>query len=490
MGDGHRPSFALLGAAAAAGAACAVASFSAIGQLQRQRQKKERKEQDEDISSRGQRLTLPSLPYLEGVIEGFSNPYNPSTGEGVILLAVAENKLSWDMLQPRVEKGFQGMESWVANYGPMTGQDMLLEPLAKFMEAHITHVPVQPKELVCGTGVAAILSNLFFSICEAGDAVLIPAPYYSAFDSDLRSFCDLQRVPVNLCAAEGYALSESALEAALAKATVEARTAGGEPRVLLLTNPHNPLGRGMSRAELQLAVDFCEAHGLHLVCDEIYALSNFGAFLPQGMQAEGADDPFLSVGELCHGQLGNRRHVIWGLSKDFCMSGLRFGVLWSQNEKLLKAMDSAAVFTSVPVPVQVMVAAMLSDHAFVQRFLEENSRRLAGSCALLMEGLDRMSLPYFRPNYGIFLWVDLRPLLPLVATDAELSCNGRASFGVEETLYNRLLKETRLVFTPGASQHTTEPGWFRICFAAVPPTTLAIALKKFDAWVEELKRGR
>ena len=56
-----------------------------------------------DISSRGDRMNMPALPYLGGVIEGFTEPFDPATGKGVVLMAVAENKLCWDVLKPRVE---------------------------------------------------------------------------------------------------------------------------------------------------------------------------------------------------------------------------------------------------------------------------------------------------------------------------------------------------------------------------------------------------
>ena len=56
----------------------------------------------EGISSRGERLNMPGLPYIQGVFEGFSDPYDPGTKNGVILLAVAENKLCWDVLKPKV----------------------------------------------------------------------------------------------------------------------------------------------------------------------------------------------------------------------------------------------------------------------------------------------------------------------------------------------------------------------------------------------------
>ena len=65
----------------------------------------------------------------------------------------------------------------------------------------------------CAAGAAACLNNLFLSICEAGDSVLIPAPYYAAFDADLGAICALKRIPVRLRQGD-FALTRSALDKA------------------------------------------------------------------------------------------------------------------------------------------------------------------------------------------------------------------------------------------------------------------------------------
>ncbi len=94
----------------------------------------------------------------------------------------------------------------------------------------------------------------------------------------------------------------------------------------------------MSRAELEVIATWCDARDVHLVSDEIYALSVFAG-------------SHVSLGSL--GPLGPKRHVLWGLSKDFGMSGLRFGVAWTENKELSSAMTSASIFTGVSGPVQV-----------------------------------------------------------------------------------------------------------------------------------------
>ena len=301
-----------------------------------------------------------------------------------------------------------------------------------------------------------------------------------------------------------FKLTEEALDNAWTSATAVCRKNGrGRVRALLLTNPHNPLGRAMSECEIRMAMAWCDARDVHLVCDEIYALSRFGHLLTAPVAAGGGfEEEYQSLGSLCKGKLGPKRHVLWGLSKDFGVSGMRVGVLWSQNKALLSAMGTAAVMTSVPGPVQKMVADIAADDAFLATYLDANSRRLANSCDAAIKVLNELGLSYFRPDYGMFLWVDLSSLLPLVLR-AELREQGKAHeaekidsrgrgvpakelFRAETLLYDRLRTEVRVVITPGDSQHSIVPGWFRICFAFVPKAVLATAMEKLRCWINGL----
>jgi len=48
---------------------------------------------------------------------------------------------------------------------------------------------VNPEDIVVQTGCGAILSNMFQLLCEPGESVLIPAPYYPAFENDMKVRC-------------------------------------------------------------------------------------------------------------------------------------------------------------------------------------------------------------------------------------------------------------------------------------------------------------
>ena len=428
---------------------------AAKARSKRPKRKRKKNDKNDSLSSRGSRLTRPALPYMGGVLEGFAEPYDAATGKGVILLAVAENKLCWPRLKPRVEAALAQVPDWTANYGPMDGCGQLKAALARFLDRRIIRDDrprVLGDHVSCAAGAAACLNNLFLSICEAGDSVLIPAPYYAAFDADLGAICALKRIPVRLRTGD-FALTRAALDKAYA-------ASGNAAKALLLTNPHNPTGRCLTEDELRLAVGWCESKKMHLVSDEVYALS-----LLKG-------DAFVSLGRITKGALGDRRHVVWGLSKDFGMSGLRFGCVWTQNERLRQALGTAAMFGCVPGVCQAMVTELLSDDAFCDDYLRANTVALRLSCAACTAMMDSLSLPYYVPDAGMFLWCDLSSLLD------------EKSWAAEARLYDQLRTEIRVVLTPGEAQHAAAPGWFRICYAFVGRDVLDAALSKIQAWVE------
>jgi aspartate/methionine/tyrosine aminotransferase len=216
----------------------------------------------------------------------------------------------------------------------------------------------------------------------------------------------------------------------------------------------------LTEDELRLAVGWCESKKMHLVSDEVYALSMLKA------------DAFVSLGRITKGALGDRRHIVWGLSKDFGMSGLRFGCVWTQNDRLRQALGTAAMFGCVPGVCQAMVTELLSDDAFCDDYLRANTVALRLSCAACTAMMDSLSLPYYVPEAGMFLWCDLSSLLD------------EKSWAAEARLYDQLRTDLRVVLTPGSAQHAAAPGWFRICYAFVGRDVLDAALSKIQAWVE------
>jgi xeroderma pigmentosum group C-complementing protein len=93
-------------------------------------------------------------------------------------------------------------------------------------------------------------------------------------------------------------------------ALVEAGQKGIRVKALLICNPHNPLGRCYPKETLAALMKFCDKHQIHLVSDEVYALSVF--------QVEGRKvDDFVSALSVDPWGLirTDQIHVLYGLSK-------------------------------------------------------------------------------------------------------------------------------------------------------------------------------
>ena len=149
--------------------------------------------------------------------------------------------------------------------------------------------------------------------CEPGAGVLVPAPYYAAFENDMKVMAGLVPVPT-YCADPRSGPTEADLEAAYTSASRDRPVS-----MLLLTNPHNPLGVVYSAKTLLSCVTWARTKGIHVVVDEIYAMSVH--------QSDGNGSAFRSVLDVLGGELGDDVHVVWAMSKDFGSSGLRAGIL-------------------------------------------------------------------------------------------------------------------------------------------------------------------
>ena len=179
---------------------------------------------------------------------------------------------------------------------------------------------------------------------------------------------------------------------------------GHPPKAIIITNPNNPLGKIYTKNELLIFINYCNMKSIHLIVDEIYALSVFDDDVNN-------DDKFHSVTTILENKLNDNVHVIWGLSKDFGVSGLRAGFLYTQNKLLLASLSNFNMAFEVSNIVQEIYEDILSDHTFIKDYLALNSKLIQESYVLLTTGLNKLKIPYFHCHAGIFLFVDMSHLL-------------------------------------------------------------------------------
>jgi aspartate/methionine/tyrosine aminotransferase len=288
--------------------------------------------------------------------------------------------------------------------------------------------------------------------------------FYCSFDRDLRWRTGVQLLPVVCESSNNFKVTRKALEDAYERA----QEANIRVKGLLITNPSNPLGTILDKQTLRELVSFINEKSIHLICDEIYAATVF------------SQPGFISISEIIEEEKDiacNRDliHIVYSLSKDMGFPGFRVGIVYSYNDTVVHCCRKMSSFGLVSSQTQHLIASMLSDDAFVDRFLAESAERLERRYKFLTCSLAQAGIDCLKSNAGLFLWMDLRHLLKNKTFEAEME------------LWQVIIKDVKLNVSPGSSFHCSEPGWFRVCFANMDDSTMKVALTRIRTFVRQNK---
>ncbi|BEJ15246.1 hypothetical protein CspHIS471_0410130 [Cutaneotrichosporon sp. HIS471] len=414
-------------------------------------------------------------PLIERFSCLFKDQYNcKSNPRGIVSLGVAENfLLEKECLEYFTDAFKNNFLASDLSYGDgLWGSRRINRALSSFMNEYFDPAhTVQPDQLITGVGCSAVLDQLFYTLVDEGEAVLLAAPYYTGFDRDLIGRSRVNLVPVQLPAGDD-AFSPASLAHFEAKAD-QLAAEGITVRAVIVCNPHNPLGRTYSRETLLAYARFCEDRDLHLVSDEIYAMSVWdNSAFPHAL-------PFTSMLSLdvekeVNAEVGGgftfdraRLHVVYGMSKDFCANGLRVGALVSQaNPLLLRAMASTSMLMKISSPADVIWSSLLSDDDKLAEFIALNRSRLTEAGTYVRNWFETRGVPVAHSNAGNFVWVDIGARL------------GFRDAKEEKRIFQRLL-DGGVYVAPGTAYHNPEAGWFRITFS-VARDNLDVGLGKIE----------
>lgn len=216
----------------------------------------------------------------------------------------------------------------------MAGSSTLTAAVAALVDEHFNPTERVDSSCIMATnGVTALLDIVFFAACDAGEAIMYTTPVYGMFRPDMtsRNGIHVVEVPCEDDFDQFAASNSDLLVRRFEMAYQQASKAGIVVRAILLCNPCNPLGRCYSRMTLVQLAAFCERNKLHLICDEIYALS----VTSSGPKLDGFTSA-LAVGQEA-GLNPQSIHVLYGASKDWGLGGLRLGFLITHNSVFKEA---------------------------------------------------------------------------------------------------------------------------------------------------------
>uniref|UniRef100_A0A672FTT9 1-aminocyclopropane-1-carboxylate synthase-like protein 1 n=1 Tax=Salarias fasciatus TaxID=181472 RepID=A0A672FTT9_SALFA len=437
------------------------------------------------LSNRGNSIRQHQGILQEGFIQyGIDKYHDTDNPDGIINMGTSENKLCFDLLHRRVlqcslicyfvflsntinipslitfeffpllqltKPDMLYAEESLLQYSDWRGRRFLREEVAKFL-SHYCRSP-RPCLSLCLpcdglinillTYINTCVHALYVFFCVA-DAILIPTPFYGVITEDLGLYSEVKLFHVPLeCETNGkesrpFHLTVEKLEQGLRRAKQE----GLNVRAVILMNPHNPLAEIYTPQDMTAFLEFAKRNELHAIVDEVYMLTVFDESVTfhSVLGADRLPDP-------------QRTHVMWGMSKDFAMSGIRIGTLYTENRDLVEALAQLGSFHGLPGTTQHQVAQLLKDRDWISEdFLPVNRRRLKAAHSYVTGELLSMGISYLNSPAAMYLWADFRKYLR------------ESSFEEELSLWRCFLRH-KVMLSCGQAFSCSTPGWFRIVFA-------------------------
>ena len=338
-------------------------------------------------------------------------------------------------LQKRLDHGIFGYDDM--------GEDWYQAYIGWWRDRH--GLVMEKENLIFSAGVVPSISSLVRKLTTPNENVLLQTPVYNIFfNSVVNNGCRVLESPL-VRAGEDWQIDFDDLEA---------RLADPQTTLMILCNPHNPVGRIWTRKELARIGALCQKHRVTVISDEIHC----------DLTAPGKGYvPFASVDETCR----SVSITCIAPTKCFNLAGMHSSAVYAADpllrHKAWRALNTDEVAEPGTFACPAAVAAFTEGGPWLDALREyvwENKRLVRDFAGRELPGL---KIPVSDATY--LIWADV----------SELTDNVK-------DFTARLRAETGLWVTPGTAYGKTGEGFFRMNVAC-PRSTVEDALERLKTFL-------
>ena len=314
-------------------------------------------------------------------------------------------------------------------YSPTAGLPELREAVATRNHTD-TGLVAGANQVLITNGAKQAVYNTFAALCDPGDEVLVPAPYWTTYPECIALGGG---VPVAVATSEdnGFRVTVEDLEAALTPRT----------KAMLFVSPSNPTGSVHSAAEIEALGKWALEKGIWVVTDEIYQNLVYG-------DAEHHSLPVVVP------EMAEHTVVLGGVSKSYAMTGWRVGWMIGPSDLITSAVNYQSHTTSnvANVSQRAALAAVTGDQSCVaeMRAAFESRRKRAVD---MISGIPGVRCAEPRGAFYVF---------PNLTAHVGRELRGRKPQNTLE-LAALILDEIRVAIVPGEAFGS--PGYARLAYA-------------------------
>jgi aspartate/methionine/tyrosine aminotransferase len=366
----------------------------------------------------------PIIPVVGELIR--RHPGTISLGQGVVFYpppAQAFEQIGQLLQRPELHK-----------YQPVYGIPPLLELIEQKLRAE-NRIAVGPEQrIVVTAGGNMAFMNAVLAICDPGDEVILPTPYYFNHEMAITmASCRPVLVPTD----ENYQLQPERIAAALTDRT----------RAVVTVSPNNPTGAVYKEAALRAVNELCRARGIYHISDEAYEYFTYGA----ARHFSAASLPESAAHTIS----------LFSLSKAYGFASWRIGWMVIPAhlfEAVNKVQDTILICPPV-VSQFAAVGAMQVGRAYCADYL----RQLAEVRELVISELAQLAEHCVTPpaDGAFYFYLKLKTELPPLA------------------LVERLIKEFGVAAIPGTAFGSDDGCYLRLAYGALQAATVKEGIGRF-----------
>jgi len=280
--------------------------------------------------------------------------------------------------------GIKAIENNFTRYTPASGTIELKQAICDKIKKD-TGLEYTIGNIVISNGGKHALTNTFMAICDPGDEVVLPAPYWVSYPEMIK-MADGVPVYIDTCEETGFKFTIEQLKAAITPKT----------RALVLNTPSNPTGMVYTREEMVEIAKVAVENNIYVIFDEIY----------EKLIYEGEHTNIATLGE----DIRDLTIIVNGMAKTYAMTGWRIGYI-AADEKLAKAManiQSHATSNPNSIAQAAAVEALCGDQSFIDEMKATYVER-RNYMVERINGIDGISC--LNPNGAFYIFMNVRGVL-------------------------------------------------------------------------------
>lgn len=357
---------------------------------------------------------------------------------GVDIVSFSAGEPDFDTPGHIKSAGIEAIKSGFTKYTPASGMVELKEAIVSKLKRD-NGLEYNSGNISVSCGAKHSLYNIFQAICQEGDEVIIPSPYWLSYP-EMVKLAGAKPVVVKTDESTGFKMSALSLKKAIT----------GRTKAVILNSPSNPTGAAYAKKDLEEIAEVTVPKKICVISDEIYEKLIYDGQGHTSIASLGNEIKDLTI-------------VVNGVSKSYSMTGWRIGYIAGDKEVIgaINKIQSHSTSNPASISQKAALQAINGDQSSISTMKKEFEVRRN----YLVESLNNIKgFKAIKPQGAFYVFCSIKKT------------------GVDSvTLSNRLLDEAKVAVIPGKPFGSDEH--IRLSFAT-SKDDIKKGTERIAKWVE------